>query len=229
MREINYFCIKINAMDVPFVNLHTHHPAGEALTLCSAGIHPWWLDDPGYDWEQALEALERQLREGTLEAIGEAGLDKMHPDTLPLQQKVFERQILLSEQYGKPLVIHCVRANDVLLTLWKRHRPRQAWILHGFNGTKETAEHLIGKGFYLSVGAALLFKNRKITESIQYIPLDRLFFETDEATCGIETVYAEAARLLSIPMEVLKERILTNYVRLSKKGGSAIDPPFGST
>ena len=80
MREINYFCIKINAMDVPFVNLHTHHPAGEALTLCSAGIHPWWLDDPGYDWEQALEALERQLREGTLEAIGEAGLDKMHPD-----------------------------------------------------------------------------------------------------------------------------------------------------
>ena len=161
-------------MDAPFVNFHTHHPSGEALTLRSWGIHPWWLDDPDYDWEKALQTLEQQLREGALEAIGEAGIDKLHPETLPLQRTVFERHILLAEHYGKPLVIHSVRANDEMLNLWKRHQPHQAWILHGFNGSKEEAEQLAAKGFYFSVGAALLFKNRKITESIKYLPLSLL-------------------------------------------------------
>lgn len=216
MSEINYFCIKITAMDTPFVNLHTHHPVGEALTLRSSGIHPWWLDDPAYDWEQALDTLEGLLKEGSLDAVGEAGIDKLHPETLPLQRRVFEQQILLAEQYGKPLVIHCVRAYDEVMRLWKRHQPRQAWILHGFNGNGETVRQLTEKGIYLSVGAAILSKNRKITESISSIPLDRLFFETDEADCAIETVYAEAARLLSFPLEALREQIFANFVRLKQ-------------
>ncbi|MBO4328083.1 MAG: TatD family hydrolase [Bacteroidales bacterium] len=203
-------------MATPFVNLHTHRPAGAALTLRSLGIHPWWLDDPGYDWELALQTLEQQLKEGSLDAVGEAGLDKLHPETLPLQRTVFERQIRLAEQYGKPLVIHCVRAYDEVMQLWKRHQPRQAWILHGFNGNRETAGQLTEKGIYLSVGTAILFQNRKITESIPSIPLDRLFLETDEADDPIETVYAEAARLLSLPLEVLKEQIFTNFVRLKQ-------------
>lgn len=203
-------------MDAPFVNLHTHHPAGEALSLHSFGIHPWWLDEPGYDWEQALQTLEQQLKEGSLEAVGEAGIDKLHPKTLPLQRTVFERQILLAEQYGKPLVIHCVRAYDEVMQLWKRHQPRQAWIVHGFNGNRETAGQLVGKGFYLSVGTAILYQNRKITESISSIPLDRLFLETDDADDPIEAVYTETARLLSLPLEVLREQIFANFVRLKQ-------------
>lgn len=203
-------------MDAPFVNLHTHHDPGDALTLRSWGIHPWWLDDPGYDWEQGLQTLEQQLQEGTLDAVGEAGLDKLHPESLPLQRTVFERHVLLSEYYGKPLVIHSVRANDEVLKLWKQHQPQQAWILHGFNGSREEAEQFAGKGFYLSVGTAILFKNRKINESIKYIPLDHLFLETDDADGGIETVYAEAAKLLSVSEAVLRKQIFANFARLKQ-------------
>lgn len=204
-------------MGIPFVNIHTHHPAGTALTLRSWGIHPWWLDEPGYDYVKALEQLERMLREDRLDAVGETGLDKLHPDSLALQRDVLERHIGLSEQYCKPLVLHSVRANDELLGMLKRHRPRQAWIFHGFNGSREEAEQLTGKGCYLSVGTALLHNNRKITETIKSIPLDCLFFETDDAPCEVEEVYAAAATILSLPVAALQEQVYANYVRLKQQ------------
>lgn len=203
-------------MGTPFVNIHTHHPPGEALTLHSWGIHPWWLDDPGYDYGEALEQLEKMLAEGQLEAVGETGLDKLHADTLPLQRKILERHIQLAEQYRKPLILHSVRANDELLRLLKQQQPQQPWIFHGFNGSREEALQFAGKGCYLSVGTGILNKHRKITETIRSIPLNHLFFETDDAACDVETVYAQAASILALPIEVLQQQVYDNYVRLKQ-------------
>lgn len=197
--------------DFPFIDIHTHH---QEDSLASYGIHPWWFDDPAYHPNNDLCLLEQLLREDKLAAIGETGIDKLHPETLALQIESFEKHIALSETYQKPLVIHNVKGTETLLQLHKKHKPGQAWIIHGFNGNENEVRQLVSQGFYLSVGASLLYENRRITKSIKSIPLDYLFFETDTAGNGIEAIYRKAAMLLDLPLAQLKERIFANFARL---------------
>lgn len=199
-------------MEVPFIDIHTHVTPSNMLCY---GIHPWWFDDGSFDFRQELLQLEKQLVEERLAAIGETGIDKLHQQTVPLQIDSFEKHIALSETYRKPLVIHNVKGNEILLRLHKKHHPKQAWIVHGFNGNAIEAQQLTTHGLFLSIGESILYENRKITESIKSIPLDCLFFETDISGNSIVEIYQKAASRLNLPLELLKERIFANFVRLN--------------
>lgn len=177
------------------------------MPLYSYGIHPWRVTSD-------LSFLERLLAENRIVALGETGLDRLHRATWDLQLEVFEQHILLSEQYGKPLIIHNVGGTAEILRLHKKHQPRQTWILHGFNGTIEEVRQLTAKGLCLSVGESIFYPNRKITKSILSIPLEYLFFETDTSDRTIQEVYQRGAALLNLPLEVLKEQIFANFARL---------------
>ena len=203
-------------MKFPFIDIHTHR-LPEAGDLLSWGIHPWWFDADDYDAEADLQWLERLLQEDKIAILGETGLDRLHKASLPRQLTAFERQILLAEHYGKPLVIHNVRATDEVLRLHRKHSPKNPWLIHGFNGTAEEAKQLTEKGIFLSVGESLRYENRKIQQSISSIPWEWLFFETDEYPGEVEVIYETAATLLNLPLEELKERIFANFVRLNLK------------
>lgn len=227
-------------METPFVDIHTHHHDGSANAEARAivnygmldgvppvedgggafsyGVHPWWFDEhPEPEFlERQLSLLEELLQNGRLAAIGETGFDKVHKQTLALQKTAFERHILLSERYHKPLIIHNVRGSQEVLALHKDHRPRQAWIIHGFNGTEEEAKQFTDKGLSLSVGEAVFHENRKIAKSIMSIPLDHLFLETDTGAYSIEEIYAEVSRRIGVPVGTLREQILQNFERIKK-------------
>lgn len=121
--------------------------------LCSAGLHPWWL--PAMD-DAALAAclahIAVLLRHDAVVMVGECGLDRLRGGDLLRQRAVFERHIALSEAYGLPLTIHCVRCLDVLLAVRKAVRPRQQWTLHGFRGGEKQAAQLLAAGIDLSFG-----------------------------------------------------------------------------
>ena len=211
--------------EVPFIDIHTHKldcfgRSSLAMTYSTYGIHPWWLDD---NWRHCeafgrsnpqIEILESLLKENKIIAIGETGIDRNHKETIELQLEVFEKHILLSEQYQKPLIIHNVKASADILCLHKKHQPRQTWIIHGFNGTIKEAQQLTERGICLSVGESIFYPNRKITKTISSIPLDQLFLETDVSERSIQEIYGKAAELLNLPLEVLKERIFANFARL---------------
>ena len=116
----------------------------------SVGIHPWELTE--HNAGQLLDYLKQQLRKKQFVAVGEAGLDKLAVASMELQLTVFKAQVRLSEEYGLPLIIHCVKAMDELLAVKKEFRPQQAWVWHGFRGKPEQAMQLLKKGFYLSFG-----------------------------------------------------------------------------
>ena len=197
--------------DAPFIDIHTHH-ASPAMTF---GVHPWWLDDPDYLFSQDLSRLESLLKENKIAAIGETGIDRLHKATLPLQIEMFEKHILLSEQYRKPLIIHNVRGTDEILRLYKKYQPKQPWIIHGFNGNEAEVRLFTEKGIYLSVGESLFYENRKVNKAIISIPLDHLFLVTDTSEKTIQEVYEKAAERLNLPLGVLKERIFANFARLN--------------
>ena len=198
---------------IQIVNLDLNQPCPEQ-DYYSYGIHPWALDSADFQMETALQCLEERLNNPNVLALGEAGLDKMHKASFEKQIELFKRQIELSEALQKPMILHDVRSHNEIIALRKKHKAKQPWILHGFNGTEQDIKQLTGLGLYLSVGESLLHSERKITKSLKNIPLDLLFFETDMAEIGIETIYEKAAKLLDIDVAVLQRRLFTNFVRL---------------
>ena len=213
-------------METTFLNIHTHKPQKDEektilnldLETCcpnegwfSFGIHPWNLDDEHFDSAKALKLLEKRLQNPNVVALGEAGLDRLHKASFDRQMEVFENQIVLSERFSKPIIIHNVKCNNEMIALRKKHKPTHAWILHGFNGTGQDVRQLVENGFCFSVGEALLHQDRKIVKSIAEIPTDRLFFETDIADIDVVTIYQTAASLLEMPVNALRDKIFANF------------------
>ena len=198
---------------VPFIDIHTHSTRINS-GLYSYGIHPWAIQRDELTPQKSSLSDRGSVRPSDLAAIGETGLDRLHKDTYDLQLEVFEQHILLSEQYQKPLIIHNVRATADILRLHKKHQPKQAWIIHGFNGTVEEVHQFTSKGIYLSVGESIFYPNRKITQSISSIPLEYLFLETDTSEKTIQQIYEKAAERLNLSIDQLKEQIFANFARL---------------
>ena len=214
----------------PFINIHTHKAKTGADLIqivnfdmnqpCpeqgyySYGIHPWALDNADFQLEEVFSLLEERLQSFNVLALGEAGLDKMHKESFEQQIAVFERQIELSEAMQKPMILHDVKSHNEILSLRKKHKVKQPWILHGFNGTEQDIRQLLGQGLYLSVGESLLHSERKISKSLKSIPLEKLFLETDMAKIDIEMVYEATAKLLEMDINALRAQIFSNFAAL---------------
>jgi TatD DNase family protein len=120
-------------------------------------------------------------------AIGECGLDKYSTVELRRQITVFEKQIELSEQAEKALIVHCVGRFNELMAMKKSIVPGQRWIIHGFRGKAQLAGQL------LNAGCALSFGERFNADSLQITPLSALFAESDESELCIEDIYSKIA------------------------------------
>lgn len=211
-----------------YLNLHTHHPVADpdvleienqdfsrpesgATPYRSAGLHPWYLDAGRL--VDAARWLETQAALPSTLAVGETGLDKRTTTPWPLQQEAFESAIRVAARVGKPLIIHCVKAyEEVLRTLAQlpaAHRP--AAIFHGFDKHPQTAQMLLGAGYYLSFGAALFRDNSPAAEALRQTPAERFFLETDDRQVPISDIYARAADILGLSEEIITEQVWENF------------------
>lgn len=117
----------------------------------------------------------------------------------------------LAEELEKPLIIHCVRANDEVLTFKKMLKPAQPWIIHGFAGHPNTAKQLVANGLWLSFGHAIL-QNEKAAAALAAMPADRFFLETDtRSDLLIEDVFEAAAKIRGCSVEWLQGQIWANF------------------
>ena len=206
-----------------FFNLHTHHYTNQARILelvnqyphefdskipfYSIGIHPWFINEARV--EADLKIIEDNLLHSSCLAVGECGLDKRIEIPLELQQVVFEKQLLLAQQYNKPTVIHCVGAFDELIVIIRKLTISVPIIIHGFSKNVIVAKQLLDQGFYLSFGKYLL-QNPALEEVFATIPSNRFFLETDTVQESIEAVYALAAQYKKTTVNEIQLIINTN-------------------
>ena len=172
------------------------------------GIHPWFLTEKNHN--QLISSVKNTIRLPGIIAIGEAGFDKLKGPSTELQRTVFEEQVIISEVFKKPVVIHCVKAWDELLSVQKKLKPKMPWLVHGFRGNVELATQLLSKGMYLSFwfGFALRPESGKL---LRQLPADRIFLETDGADVDIRAIYSKVATDLNIIVDALKLIILKNF------------------
>lgn len=141
------------------------------------GIHPEFVDS--YQ-EEDLKWIEEHLQDEKIVGIGEIGLDYHYDDTKKEEQKrLFERQIVLAQEYHKTVVVH---SRDAILDTYEimKKYPNVKFILHCYSSTIEMAERFLELNVLFGVGGVITFKNSaKLKEVVEKLDLEYILLETD--------------------------------------------------
>ena len=213
-----------------YIDIHTHSPDRENSILnifiqefnfdedlknISSGIHPWHIKS--VDVSNELKKLEFAAKNNLILSVGEIGLDKKIQTDFNLQKEIFKKQLLIAEKYSLPVIIHCVKAFNELISVKKEIQPKTLWIIHGFNNNLQVAKELIKHNCFLSFGEAILKENSNAGKIIKELPLENVFFETDESDVEIEIIYKTASEILGVKTEELTDIVNDNFLRCFRK------------
>lgn len=143
------------------------------------GLHPTSVQPETY--EQELKLVREWLDKRDFWAVGEIGIDLYwDQSTLKEQQIAFKTQIGWAKEKGLPIVIHCRNSfNEIFEVLETEKDDRLFGIFHCFTGTKGQAERAIGFNMKLGIGGVVTFKNGKIDQFLNQIPIENIVLETD--------------------------------------------------
>ena len=213
----------------PFINIHTHqshidnkefieiynidvdnHVNVDVTFFYSIGIHPWECQK-----SKVKSSMVQWLNGST--AIGECGIDRACGIDFDIQKDVFIKQIEISEQYNKPIIIHAVRAHSDIISIRKETKAKMPWIIHGFQGNEQIVNQYLRHNIHLSLGDVLFKNESRAAELLKIIPSERLFLETDVSERSIADVYEKASVLSGRSLDDLRSDIFNNFVKIFGK------------
>ncbi|SDI95771.1 TatD DNase family protein [Ferrimonas sediminum] len=189
------------------------------------GIHPCFATGNSL---VEVESLPQWLQQPGCVAIGECGLDAVNsPLSLPEQQQLLERHLVVASEVQLPLLLHVRKAHHLLLPQLDRHSLPRAGVIHGFSGSRELAAEYVRRGYFLGVGGVITYaRARKTREAIASVPVDALLLETDSPDmplCGqqgkrnepasVQSVLQALSQLLDLPSDALAEQLARNNSR----------------
>lgn len=217
---------------VPYIDIHTHPDRVENDTIIvqnifpgegfaaftgrnfySVGLHPWHLKTPEEN-NELLRVVEEALEFDHVCFVGECGLDKNIDFDFEEQKRVFKAHAFIAEEFKRPLIIHCVKAYNEVFQLQQKLHPEMPWILHGYVGNVQTTQQLGKQGFMFSFGKSIFNINSKSVESLKCLPMEKIFFETDEYDREVDVIYEKAAELKNVSLDILKIEIWNNFNRI---------------
>ncbi|WP_127714095.1 TatD family hydrolase [Halobacteriovorax sp. HLS] len=178
------------------------------------GIHPWDLTE---EYLEKLSSFEYIMLEADVLCLGEMGIDRTSKDiSIELQKKVFLFQLNVAAKRGDSFVIiHCVKAYNEIIECYKKSKFKGKLVFHDYNGDENTTKDLIKRGCYFSYGNMLFFPNSKGYRSLNSIPIERLFLETDDhRRFSIFDAYEKLASIKKLEEGELITQILANFDRL---------------
>ena len=200
----------INAIDMKCLDCHKND-------LYTVGIHPWDLSLTTY--KEDLEIIKEVLRRDSCLGLGEVGFDRLKNFDQNLQMQAFFDQIDLAKKIGKNLIVcHVVRAYDLLSYSLKKSDFRGSVIIHGYSGNHKITEQLLkNKSIYFGLGESLFKDNSKLIDALTYLPINRIFFETDDSDRNISDVYQKYFERMSLCSVNEREAVIEDcYERFQK-------------
>ena len=145
------------------------------------GVHPSDIADLT---EESCEWIRQHLNEPKVVAVGEIGLDyywDKEPEVQARQREWFRYQLQLAKESALPVSIHSREAAaDTMEIMKEAAADGIPGVIHCYSYSKEQALEYIDMGYYIGVGGVVTFKNaRKLKETVEAIPLERILLETD--------------------------------------------------
>lgn len=204
--------------------------------FAAVGIHPHEVSECS---ESDIEEIADLVYHPKVVAIGEIGLDYHYlPFDESRQKSILKKMLALSSSSKKPIILH---SRDALADLvevideWLISFPKvfaqqnpSFGVFHMFEGDASSAKVLIQKGFQISFGGNITFKNNsRNVELLKSIGLSSLLLETDSPymspvpfrgipnePCRIPVIAAKIAEILQIKVELVAEVTTNNAKRL---------------
>ena len=232
--ELDGVSIAIAGVVIPGIDVASCQKVHELAALSpllhvAVAIHPNHTADVA---EENWHSIAELARQDNVIAIGETGLDRFWNDApMNIQIDMFHRHIELSQETGKPILIHCRDAWDDMLPIL-----RQAGTLHGvihaFSGHTEQMFACVELGLFISFAGSVTYRNAKFAslwEAARHTPAERLLIETDSPFMiphplrgklprnepALATLTAlRLADIRDVPLQVVAETTTRNALRL---------------
>ena len=142
------------------------------------GLHPIHVKDEEFDISKYRNLAESKK----VVAIGETGLDYMYGEQ-EKQKKVFLEHLALAKELNLPVILHCRKAHEDLITMLTNYAATQKLnteirgVVHCFTGNWQQAQEYLAMGLYLGFNG-IIYK-MDLAEVIKKTPPDRMLIETD--------------------------------------------------
>ena len=185
----------------------------------AVGLHPQFVEADGLTLDEVK--LRELAQNNSVVAIGEIGLDYHYSsDRRDLQINVFRRQCELANELNLPVIVHDREAHGDTLDVLREVKPKGS--VHCFSGSPEMALELVKLGLFIGVGGVVTFKNaRKLVETVEAIPLEKILLETDAPylspvpyrgnTCHSAYIYYTALKVAEIKGISVEEVLTVTY------------------
>lgn len=179
----NAYSANVKGLIFSFCNQDCYQAGIEFLdkypdVFVSLGFHP---EDADNITDKDLHCLDEVLVSSSrIVAIGEIGLDYYwRKDNKEKQRDLFQKQLDLAVKHQMPVVIHCRDAIQELYDILSQYKGKVKGVIHCFSGSYEMARAFIELGFVLGIGGVLTFKNSKLYQVVEKLPLSSIVLETD--------------------------------------------------
>ena len=179
----NAYSANVKGLIFSFCNQDCYQAGIEFLdkypdVFVSLGFHP---EDADIITDKDLQCLDEVLVSSSrIVAVGEIGLDYYwRKDNKEKQRDLFQKQLDLAVKHQMPVVIHCRDAIQELYDILSQYKGKVKGVIHCFSGSYEMARAFIELGFVLGIGGVLTFKNSKLYQVVEKLPLSSIVLETD--------------------------------------------------
>ncbi len=192
------------------------------------GVHPTHIKE---HYKEELDHVSSLLNQRNFCAIGEIGMDLYWDKTfVKEQQEAFDLQIQWAKKHELPFVIHCRDAFDEVFEVLDGHNPNDLrGIFHCFTGTLEQAKRILSYNLKLGIGGVVTFKNGKLDQFLNQIPLSEIVLETDSPYLAptpyrgkrnessyIQEVASKVAAVYGLPIATIAEETSKNSLEIFK-------------
>lgn len=169
----------------------------------AVGLHPIHLEDIQIDDSEVegqvkfhtrkeefrRAAYEDLLKEDVVVAVGEIGLDYWRLPEGEEEAKIYKRkqtdtlnnQLDLAADYNKPVILHCRKAHDDLISIIEDYISSRGvnppGIMHSYTGNRDQLRSFLALGWYIGFNGIIFKLN--LENVIKDTPLDRIVLETD--------------------------------------------------
>jgi len=191
----------------------------------TVGVHP----HEAASWSADVAARVRELLAAPeVVAVGETGLD-YHYEHSPrdVQRRVFEAQLGLAAELGKPVVVHARDADEDMAAMLRGWGGEKGGVvLHSFSSGADVWEAGMTIEAYFSFSGMITFKNWHPAVPLTNYPANRLLVETDSPYLApvphrgkrnepafVREVAERAAALCGEHLETLSHRTTENARR----------------
>jgi TatD DNase family protein len=193
--------------------------------FATAGMHP---HDAGLFDEAAGARIEELLHDPRVVAVGECGLDFFRMRSPKEDQvRTLQAHIALSNESGKPMVVHVRDAWPEVLRVLDEGSAERV-VIHCFSGDAAIARECAERGYWISFAGNITYpKNEHLRQAARAVAIDRILVETDapflapQALRGTDNVPANVVQTIAEVARVRGEDVRSVSEATSRNADAA--------